>query len=51
TATLLRTNRPDALLPLPRRESRDCLAEDLRRLDADDIYHAALKGLDKVHYE
>jgi glucose-6-phosphate dehydrogenase assembly protein OpcA len=51
TATLSRTNRPNALLPLPRRESRDCLAEDLRRLDADDIYHAALKGLDKVHYE
>ncbi len=50
TATLSRTNRPDALLPLARREPRDCLAEDLRRLDADDIYHDALQGLSKVKY-
>ena len=33
-----------------RRETRDCLAEDLRRLDADDIYLEALKGIDKVEY-
>ncbi len=51
TATLLRTGRPDALLPLARRETRDCLAEDLRRLDADEIYHDALRGLDKVKYK
>ncbi|MBI3215202.1 MAG: glucose-6-phosphate dehydrogenase assembly protein OpcA [Mycobacterium sp.] len=50
TATLSRTGRPDALLPLARRETRDCLAEDLRRLDADEIYHDALEGLDKVLY-
>ena len=50
TATLSRTSRPDALIPLARRETRDCLAEDLRRLDADEIYHAALEGLDKVKY-
>ncbi|OBF11794.1 glucose-6-phosphate dehydrogenase assembly protein OpcA [Mycobacterium sp. ACS4331] len=50
TATLSRTGRPDALLPLARRESRDCLAEDLRRLDADDIYHDALQGLSRVKY-
>ena len=50
TATLSRTARPDALLPLPRRETRECLAEDLRRLDADEIYHEALAGIDKVHY-
>ena len=50
TATLRRTGRPDALLPLARRETRECLAEDLRRLDADEIYHEALMGIDKVKY-
>ena len=50
TATLTRTARPEALLPLPRRETRECLAEDLRRLDADEIYHEALAGIDKVRY-
>lgn len=50
TATLSRTARPDALLPLPRRETRECLAEDLRRLDADEIYREALAGIDKVVY-
>ena len=50
TATLTRTARPEALLPLPRRETRECLAEDLRRLDADEIYHEALAGIDKVQY-
>jgi glucose-6-phosphate dehydrogenase assembly protein OpcA len=51
TATLTRTDRPEAKLPLARRETRDCLAEDLRRLDADEIYHDALQGLDKVKYK
>jgi glucose-6-phosphate dehydrogenase assembly protein OpcA len=50
TATLSRTARPDALLPLPRREARECLAEDLRRLDPDEIYFEALGGIEKVHY-
>ena len=50
TATLTRTGRPDALVPLARRETRDCLAEDLRRLDADEIYRDALQGIDKVQY-
>ncbi|APE19005.1 glucose-6-phosphate dehydrogenase assembly protein OpcA [Mycobacterium crocinum] len=50
TATLTRTARPEALLPLPRRETRECLAEDLRRLDADEIYHEALAGIEKVQY-
>ncbi|MGY4708674.1 glucose-6-phosphate dehydrogenase assembly protein OpcA [Mycolicibacterium sp. CBM1] len=50
TATLTRTARPDALLPLPRRETRECLAEDMRRLDADEIYREALAGIGKVHY-
>ena len=50
TATLRRTARPDALLPLARREAKECLAEDLRRLDADEIYYQALRGIDKVQY-
>lgn len=50
TATLTRTGRPAAQLPLARRETRECLAEDLRRLDADEIYHEALAGIDEVHY-
>jgi len=50
TATLSRTARPEALVPLPRRETRECLAEDLRRLDADAIYFSALEGIDRVEY-
>jgi glucose-6-phosphate dehydrogenase assembly protein OpcA len=50
TATLSRTAKPDAKIPLARRETRECLAEDLRRLDPDEIYLEALNGIDKVTY-
>ncbi len=50
TATLSRTSRPVALVPLARRDAPECLAEELRRLDADEIYHEALGGIDKVVY-
>ncbi|MBV9318884.1 MAG: glucose-6-phosphate dehydrogenase assembly protein OpcA [Mycobacterium sp.] len=50
TATLSRTARPDALLPLARRETRECLAEDLRRLDPDVIYLSALEGINRVEF-
>ncbi len=50
TATLTRTGKPDAQIPLARRETRDCLAEDMRRLDADEIYFEALQGIDRVTY-
>lgn len=50
TATLSRTSRPVALVPLARRDVPECLAEELRRLDADEIYHEALEGIDKVMY-
>ncbi|WP_396933844.1 glucose-6-phosphate dehydrogenase assembly protein OpcA [Mycolicibacterium sp.] len=50
TAKLTRTGQPEASIPLARREARDCLAEDMRRLDADEIYQAALQGIDKVKY-
>ncbi|MGL4306791.1 MAG: glucose-6-phosphate dehydrogenase assembly protein OpcA [Mycobacteriaceae bacterium] len=51
TATLRRTGHPDALVALARRETRDCLAEELRRLDPDEIYEQALIGLKKVIYQ
>lgn len=50
TATLSRTAKPDALVPLARRETRECLAEDLRHLDPDEIYEEALRGIGKVQY-
>lgn len=50
TATLTRTGKPDAQIPLGRRETRDCLAEDMRRLDSDEIYLEALQGIDRVTY-
>ncbi|MEU8899686.1 glucose-6-phosphate dehydrogenase assembly protein OpcA [Nocardia sp. NPDC048505] len=51
TATLTRTGDPDQRIALARRETRDCLAEELRRLDADDIYVEALAGIEKVIYD
>ncbi|TSD95308.1 glucose-6-phosphate dehydrogenase assembly protein OpcA [Skermania sp. ID1734] len=51
TATLSRTGQPDRRLALARRETRDCLAEDLRRLDPDEIYESALEGMESVQYE
>jgi glucose-6-phosphate dehydrogenase assembly protein OpcA len=50
TATLSRTAKPDALVPLARRETGECLAEDLRRLDPDEIYFSALEGIEQVQY-
>ncbi|MDP9100717.1 MAG: glucose-6-phosphate dehydrogenase assembly protein OpcA [Actinomycetota bacterium] len=41
-ATLFRTGQPDRVMPLPRRELGDLMAEELRRLDADETYAAAL---------
>lgn len=51
TATLSRTGMPDSRVSLGRRATSDCLAEELRRLDPDEIYEAALTGLTKVTYE
>ena len=42
TATLSRTGQPDRVMPLPRRDLGDLLAEELRRLDADETYAEAL---------
>src|SRR6185312_13005052 len=46
TATLTAPGQPDRHVALPRRTLRDCIAEELRRLDADDVYAEVLdKGL------
>ncbi|MFI5717085.1 glucose-6-phosphate dehydrogenase assembly protein OpcA [Nocardia sp. NPDC051750] len=51
TATLTRTGEPVQRIALARRETRDCLAEELRRLDADEIYAEALAGIERVTYD
>ena len=48
TGTLRQPGQPDRLVALARREVRDCLAEELRRLDADEIYGEALAGVAQV---
>ncbi|GAA2551355.1 glucose-6-phosphate dehydrogenase assembly protein OpcA [Pseudonocardia hydrocarbonoxydans] len=43
--SLRQPGQPDRLVALARREVRDCLAEELRRLDPDEIYGEALAGV------
>jgi glucose-6-phosphate dehydrogenase assembly protein OpcA len=43
-ARLTRSGEPDRNLPLPRRALGDLLAEELRRMDADEIYADALQA-------
>ena len=45
---LRQPGQPDRLVALARREVRDCLAEELRRLDPDEIYGEALAGVASV---
>ena len=46
TAELKVANQPERHVALPRRGLRDCLSEELRRLDADDVYAEVLtKGI------
>jgi len=47
-ATFSSPDRPDRPVALRRREVPDLLAEELRRLDEDDIYHATTKRLMKL---
>ncbi|MBM9466213.1 glucose-6-phosphate dehydrogenase assembly protein OpcA [Nakamurella leprariae] len=42
TATLSVTEQPDREVALPRRSLRDCIAEELRRLEPDDVYAEVL---------
>lgn len=49
TATLSQPGQPDRTIALPHRRDAECLADELRRLDADEVYADALtKGLAKV---
>jgi glucose-6-phosphate dehydrogenase assembly protein OpcA len=48
TATLTQPGQPERRITLARRATAECLAEELRRLDPDEIYEAAIrKGLDR----
>ncbi|MGH3787156.1 MAG: glucose-6-phosphate dehydrogenase assembly protein OpcA [Pseudonocardiaceae bacterium] len=46
--TLRQPGQPERRVPLKRRPVRECLAEELRRLDPDEIYHEALQALTEV---
>lgn len=48
TGTLRQPGQPDRMIALARRTVPDCLAEELRRLDPDDVYGEALAGLGQV---
>jgi glucose-6-phosphate dehydrogenase assembly protein OpcA len=47
--TLRQPGQPDRRMPLRRRPVRECLAEELRRLDPDEIYQAALQAVIEVN--
>ena len=47
-ATLRQPGQPERRMPLRRRTIRECLAEELRRLGPDQIYHDALQALTEV---
>ena len=48
TGTLRQPGQPDRLIALARRTVPDCLAEELRRLDPDDVYGEALAGVGHI---
>jgi glucose-6-phosphate dehydrogenase assembly protein OpcA len=45
---LRQPGQPDRLVALARREVRDCIAEELRRLDPDEIYAESLNGVGRI---
>ena len=47
-ARLRQPGQPDRSVALSRRQVRDCLVEELRRLDPDEIYGAALGGIGAI---
>lgn len=48
TAKLCRPGQPDASLALPRRDLSALLAEELRRLDPDEVYERTITGSDEA---
>nr|WP_218890853.1 glucose-6-phosphate dehydrogenase assembly protein OpcA [Actinomycetospora corticicola] len=51
TAKLTQPGQPVRRVALPRRTARDCLAEELRRLDPDEIFEEALEAIPRVEAE
>lgn len=48
-ATLMQTDQPERTIALPHRKDAECLADELRRLDEDEVYEDALRlGWPKV---
>ena len=45
---LTQPGQPTRRIALQRRNNQDCLVEELRRLDPDEVYEAALHGLSKI---
>ena len=51
-AKLSMPDQPDRMVALKRRETSELIAEELRRLDPDDIYAAAVRyGVEKLHQD
>lgn len=48
-ATLVRTGQPDRAVALPRRATDELLAEELRRLDPDDVYNETIRRVFGSH--
>ncbi|HEY2205842.1 MAG TPA: glucose-6-phosphate dehydrogenase assembly protein OpcA [Pseudonocardia sp.] len=46
--SLTQPGQPERLVTLARRPVRECLIEELRRLDADETYQSALEGLGRI---
>ncbi|MEC3976668.1 glucose-6-phosphate dehydrogenase assembly protein OpcA [Amycolatopsis sp. H20-H5] len=46
--TLTQPGQPTRRIALQRRDNKDCLIEELRRLDPDEVYETALHGLGKI---
>lgn len=46
--TLTQPGQPERRVALHRRDTKDILAEELRRLDPDEIYAGALQGLSQI---
>lgn len=46
--TLTQPGQPTRRIALQRRDNKDCLIEELRRLDPDEVYEASLNGLGKI---
>lgn len=50
-ATLSRSGRPDQRVALPRRGSTEALAEELRHLDSDEVYHDTARSMGEMFAE